>query len=301
MQHERIWQQDRQAPAESAGNVLSSIRKLISQDQARLPGEGGMAEAQPRAGAQQVLSPGDHSHAPLLLGREDLIDAVAPIIPMPVAEPAAHDIPCPHPANAPSLGIVEREGARQAPAQPPAIDPAPQPAIWPSTTAEVWFNSPEALQDRATPSSDETLLSPEEETEFAEAEAALAKMIASRPAEASRTAEKVTAPQGTLPVEKEVMAQDMRMTDMGRIEDIAALRPSARAIGLGGMTAAGGAAPNLFGEIGGVAKDATLRVLIRDAIQQELHGELGQRLSRNMCQMIRQEVEAVIREICAES
>ena len=87
--------------------------------------------------------------------------------------------------------------------------------------------------------------------------------------------------------------------EMGRIDDFTAIPRQDAMASFDDMHGQVNA-PNLFGEIGAVAKDATMRMLIRDAIQQELHGELGARLSRNMCQMIRQEVEAVIREICAE-
>ncbi|WP_230383509.1 hypothetical protein [Paracoccus shanxieyensis] len=58
--------------------------------------------------------------------------------------------------------------------------------------------------------------------------------------------------------------------------------------------------PNLFAELP-PDEDAALRALIRMAIRDELQGEMGERLSHNMRSFIRLEVEAVIRDLCAEA
>lgn len=285
MQHERIWQPDKAAPSENVGDVLSSIRRLIAQDQAKLPCGRTLLESQPCASAQ-TLTP--ELRPPFVLGRKDMV------APQPEPEPE-REAPRLHLASvsAPAVPLADQD--RMGAWRP---SPIPEwPIIHPRLDLPQVASNPVAAG-----------LSPEDETEFAEiefaeAEAALARMTAPRP---EKVAQLTTAavPDADMADFKETqMAQDMRMMDMGRIDDISAIRPIPTAEGFAFGTSARdeGSAPNLFGEIGGLAKDATLRTLIRDAIQTELHGELGARLSRNMCQMIRQEVEAVIREICAES
>ena len=48
------------------------------------------------------------------------------------------------------------------------------------------------------------------------------------------------------------------------------------------------------------AKGTHLRGMIRDAIRQELQGEIGNRLSRNLQQMIRHEIELTLRQMCEQ-
>jgi hypothetical protein len=107
----------------------------------------------------------------------------------------------------------------------------------------------------------EPALTAEEEAEFAEAEAALARMTA--PSRAAEPEPQVNAPE-----------------------------PQAQVAHLPVV--------NLFCEPSDALAEPSLRDLIRDAIQQELQGEVGLRVSRHLQQMVRAEVEAVIREICAE-
>ncbi|WP_347265676.1 hypothetical protein [Paracoccus sp. (in: a-proteobacteria)] len=47
-------------------------------------------------------------------------------------------------------------------------------------------------------------------------------------------------------------------------------------------------------------KGTHLRGMIREAIRQELQGEIGNRLSRNLQAMIRQEVELTLRQMCEQ-
>ena len=59
--------------------------------------------------------------------------------------------------------------------------------------------------------------------------------------------------------------------------------------------------PHLFARQDKDAQKGThLRGMIRDAIRQELQGEIGNRLSRNLQQMIRHEIELTLRQMCEQ-
>ncbi len=296
MQHERVWQPGRPATSENVGDVLASIRRLIAQDQARLPC--GRPAVEPAASFPgPALSQAEQMRPPFVLGRQDMIAPAADLRAAQRAAGMATGAPRLHVARPAETAIQAGAGSWQ-PASIPDWPGKPQPDA--TTLRQDDWAMPRMAPE--TDSRDPSSLTDDEEAEFAEAEAALAKMIAPRHTEVTPETQQAAAFEDMPAVEESTMAQDMRMMEMGRIDELSAIRPIPSADG--GYDAPRGAAPgmpNLFGEIGGMAKDATLRVLIRDAIQQELHGELGARLSRNMCQMIRQEVEAVIREICAES
>lgn len=293
MQHERIWPASQPAGSENAGDVLASIRRLIAQDQSRLsPVPGGA----PRSALPRSLPPEARFDPPFVLDRKDMVPGgrKAPASPLDISQlqVTTGSAPSPRPPVAPMPApMAEASTGWRAPAladwPKPAVEAAPLPP------AAVALPHETALSDAG------DQFSPEEEAEFAEAEAALARMIGPRSDAATPAPQPQAAFEDATTTEETPMAQDMRKMEMGRIDDFTAIP---RQDAMAGFDQVHGQvnAPNLFGEIGAVAKDATMRMLIRDAIQQELHGELGARLSRNMCQMIRQEVEAVIREICAE-
>lgn len=293
MQHERIWPASQPAGSENAGDVLASIRRLIAQDQSRLsPVPGGA----PRSALPRNLPPEARLDPPFVLDRKDMVPGGrhAPVSTLDMASlHRSEAAPAPRP---PIASVAPPLAEPPAPWQSAALADWPKPAV--QHTAVV-PPEPAAQPEETAASQAEDHLSPEEEAEFAEAEAALARMIGPR-AEAAAPAPQPQAASDDATTPKETpMAQDMRKMEMGRIDDFTAIPRQEAMAGFDDLRGQVNA-PNLFGEIGAVAKDATMRMLIRDAIQQELHGELGARLSRNMCQMIRQEVEAVIREICAE-
>ncbi|KRW98047.1 hypothetical protein [Paracoccus sp. MKU1] len=59
--------------------------------------------------------------------------------------------------------------------------------------------------------------------------------------------------------------------------------------------------PHLFAPQDKDAQKGThLRGMIREAIRQELQGEIGNRLSRNLQQMIRHEIELALRQMCEQ-
>ncbi|WP_374634149.1 hypothetical protein [Paracoccus sp. (in: a-proteobacteria)] len=62
-----------------------------------------------------------------------------------------------------------------------------------------------------------------------------------------------------------------------------------------------GGEPHLFApQDKGAQKGTHLRGMIREAIRQELQGEIGNRLSRNLQQMIRHEIELTLRQMCEQ-
>lgn len=118
------------------------------------------------------------------------------------------------------------------------------------------------------PVQDEPSLTPEEEAEFAEAEAALARMLAPPRAEPEPEPE---------PVPDEVLPEPVPEVAVTRLPVM-----------------------NLFAEQSGDDPEPSLRELIRQSLHEELDGELGMRVSRQLHLLVRREVEAVLREICAE-
>jgi len=113
----------------------------------------------------------------------------------------------------------------------------------------------------AEPQADEAVLSVEEEAEFAGAEAALARMLSPARQQEPEQAIGDAGPE----------AGDEAGVDEGL---------------------------NLFLETGR-ATDADLHSRVRDALRQELEGEMGASFSRNLQTLIRREVEAAIRGLSA--
>jgi len=113
----------------------------------------------------------------------------------------------------------------------------------------------------AEPQADEAVLSVEEEAEFAEAEAALARMLS---------------PARQPEPEQAIGDAGPEAGDEAGVDE-----------GL-----------NLFLETGR-ATDADLHSRVRDALRQELEGEMGASFSRNLQTLIRREVEAAIRGLSA--
>lgn len=160
-------------------------------------------------------------------------------------------------------------------ANPPAMRPGP--LSWPGAplvlarqdriAGEAGADEPLAAPleaDSIETSPDISAFSPEEEAEFAEAEAALARMLAP-----VRPIEQVVA-----------VAEDPEPLPEAEITRLPVM--------------------NLFARSEGDEAEVTLREMIRAALREELEGELGMRVSRQLHQLVRQEVEAVLREICAE-
>ncbi|SMO70751.1 hypothetical protein [Paracoccus laeviglucosivorans] len=146
-----------------------------------------------------------------------------------------------------------------------AWQPAPIPD-WPETDAAQQSADLGAVEVFPLPE-DPDLLTPEEEAEFAEAEAALARMTTSPMAQPESFAPDPIAAPDTAPLHT-------------------AEQPDALA-------------GNLFLQPD-PDDDAKLRELVRGLIRAELQGDMGERISQNIRRLIRHEVESVIREICAE-
>lgn len=255
MQHEPLRQP---LLAENAGDVLASIRRLIAQDDTGRPlpgrpfGDHPFHRA-PRPGAQDM---------PLVLGQSDLVAGDAPR-PAPAVPPAVEW----QPAIIAELPHARILGGGAAPAE---AGPAPQAAgpvtAPPAAAVAVPAGGEPGWSD----------LSPEEQAEFAEAEAVLARMTAG------------VRPPGLSP------AQTAEIVEFPLAEPVQDAAPAPAPE----PEAAATAAPNLFAPADDGEQD--LRRQVRALIRHELEGAMGERFSANLRQLIRAEVETVIRGLCAQ-
>ncbi|MGA0616514.1 hypothetical protein [Paracoccus sp. KR1-242] len=165
------------------------------------------------------------------------------------AELAVQRLPLPQTANVGDvLASIRRLIAQETP--PEAVMtklPAPSPLVL-SQTDQV---APPPFEDPA--------MSEEEAAEFAEAEAALARMLAP-PAATIAVIEEIASP---LEAPEGTQGPELR---------------------------------NMFLAPEGHADREDLRSLIRASLREEMEGEMGATFSRNLHRVIRQEIEAVIRE-----
>ncbi|MDS9466698.1 hypothetical protein RGQ15_03765 [Paracoccus sp. MBLB3053] len=120
-------------------------------------------------------------------------------------------------------------------------------------------------------------LSPEDEAELLEAEAALARMIGQSRADPAPTVDRRELSQ---------LDQGSAPPDVDRAPP--PLTPDLAEAGL----------VNLFTAAGPATLD--LRHLVREAVRHELTGDMGDILSRNLRRLVRQEIEEVVRDLCAE-
>lgn len=279
MQHDMMRPSGQPTGSDNVGDVLASIRRLIAQDEGakQLPGrpmgENPFAQQNVSAISSAISEP------PFVLAHDDLI-------PPPATEQPRQDAPRLQLASI-SMAAVQAGPALAAPAgwQPSLI------ADWPhAKVTQTAMTLSEPLQMRVATvqpgieAAVEPSLSPEEEAEFAEAEAALAKMVHVSRALSSPEPDVLAdalSPDG----DAEGFAEDITEADSALESDFGVVDAPVH---------------NLFVDPS-ADQDAALREMIRNAIREELQGETGNLLSRNMRQMIRHEVEAVIRDLCAET
>ncbi|SIQ74748.1 hypothetical protein SAMN05421641_11346 [Paracoccus thiocyanatus] len=94
--------------------------------------------------------------------------------------------------------------------------------------------------------------------------------------------------------------QQMEETMLHANASVTPINPAAEAQAAEAMARDSGE-PHLFAPQDKDAQKGThLRGMIREAIRQELQGEIGNRLSRNLQQMIRHEIELALRQMCEE-
>lgn len=222
-------------------DVLASIRRLIAQDGRQLPG---------RPLHDRPLVQTEDAAPRFVLGQDDLV------------QPS----PC---GDGVHLHLVTPDAATDVWQPTPIGD-------WPAVPVE-----PLPLElDPAHIDEPDDALTPEEEAEFAEIEAALARMTAT-PDDAT-TPQALSAPSAPLPDDPPDDASD----PVAPAQSPDPITPN--------MMAA-----NLFADPAPTT-DQALRETVRAMIRAELQGDMGARLSHNVRLMIRHEVENVIHELCAE-
>lgn len=263
MQHDMMRASGQITTSDNVGDVLASIRRLIAQDEGgkQLPGRP-LGE---NPFAPKARPTADAAAEPFVLGHDDLI--------VPQAPEVAQDAPRLHLASI-SAAAVQAGPALAAPSgwQPALIADWPHAEVTqtPMRLADALSHISVSFAAPADVSTDEPGLTPEEEAEIAEAEAILAKMIQAV----------------HVPVAEPTIVDEMPEAQLTEAEIP--------------LDKADEQAQNLFVDAAD-DQQAAFREMIRSVIRDELQGEMGDRLSRNLRQTIRREVEVVIRELCAET
>lgn len=269
MQHEMMRHPVPPPGADNVGDVLASIRRLIAQDEVgcRLPNQALNAlpgpDIAPRILAEPMLSavPGTAATVtPLVLESNDLVAAPA------IAESE----------EAPEAGTADPTSATAAEAE--------------ARFFSDWLKMP--LTAPAEP--DPVAAGPEGETqETAAAEAA-------EPSPDTGFEPVPIQPFGPFLEDSPTTTVQMEETMLHVNASVTPINPLAEAHAAAEALNRENEA-HLFAPQGkDTQKGAHLRGMIREAIRQELQGEIGTRLSRNLQQMIRNEIELTLRQMCEE-
>ncbi len=313
MQHEMMRQPAPVHGSEKVGDVLASIRRLIAQDEATPPipnqmlntlprnaaeKDEALADIAPDTGAQAMdawtqealpeLPQADTAPAeplPLVLNTSDLI---APGFPDTGAQmPAEAELaPGQQPWSVPPTTIAGTETAAE-PAPEMAPDPLPQailPAppevpLAPFPTERFDFNIDALWADL--PETDDPASGPDSpDSTGSETPVLTMDDTAPHSLNLMQTEENMLQANASVtPINSHI--------DPGILAEIEAQRD--------------GGEPHLFApQDKGAQKGTHLRGMIREAIRQELQGEIGNRLSRNLQQMIRHEIELTLRQMCEQ-
>lgn len=313
------------AQDEAAAPIPNQMLNTLPRDIAAAKDEAA-AEIAPDAGApameawpQEALpepsqaDPAPAEPLPLVLNTSDLI---APGLPDSGAEtPAEAELaPEPQPWNAPSTPIDAAETTAE-PAPEKAAEPLPEAIL----TEAIQFEpvAPEALLP-------ETILSEPPKIALAPFPTARfdfnidalwanlpdtddpAPNLASGPDGADSAGSDIPAPMPD-PTTDDTAPQSFNLmqTEENMLQANASVTPINPHIDPGILaeieTQRDGGEPHLFApQDKGAQKGTHLRGMIREAIRQELQGEIGNRLSRNLQQMIRHEIELTLRQMCEQ-
>ena len=340
MQHEMMRQPAPVQGSEKVGDVLASIRRLIAQDETPSPPipnqmlntlprgttaetDGIMADIAPEAGAladawMQEAAPDleqpDTALAeplPLVLNTSDLI---APGFPDTDAEMPVEAELAPEPA--PDMELESE----------PELGPEPWPAPLAAsddTQVEAAIETPFAMTSDPLPEAiapDEPMitLSPASPPRFEfnldalwadlpETDSPVSGLThadSAGPESPGLTTSELTMPDlttdDTAPYSLNLMQPEENMLQANA--SVTPINPNIDpAIHAEIETLRDGGEPHLFApQDKGAQKGTHLRGMIREAIRQELQGEIGNRLSRNLQQMIRHEIELTLRQMCEQ-
>lgn len=318
MQHEMMRQPAPVNGSENVGDVLASIRRLIAQDETPSPIPNQMLNTLPRGAAAAMDEatadtapeavpdigpwatdmrmqdavpdiPMAAEPLPLILNTSDLI---APDFPGEAAEmlpePDLAATPDPEPSETPPIitGDIAPEAVAETTVEmtpdplPETISPKPpEVALWSQPTPRLefnlgalWADLPETESPTSDPASTDSAGLPEPPMD----DTAPYSLNLMQPEE-----NMLHANASVTPINPNIDAQVHAHAEFDALRD--------------------GGEPHLFApQDKGAQKGTHLRGMIREAIRQELQGEIGNRLSRNLQQMIRHEIELTLRQMCEQ-
>lgn len=315
MQHEMMRHPAPPLGADNVGDVLASIRRLIAQDDAgcRIPNQAlntlPAQDIAPRIRVEPMVPVvPDTAAAPLVLDSTDLVAAAAEVeearettvapaeptnAPTAQAEPAA-EIVTGTLAGMPADAVTEPLAEPQAETVAETTEPAPAPAPVEAANSDFgdWLKLPvtgpaHSVFAAAWPQSLDTGTGTAEQTETAPALAGAA-VEPLRPFGPFREHTPTTT---NAQMEETMLHANSTVTP---INPLAEAHAAAEALNRESEQ-------HLFApQDKDTQKGTHLRGMIREAIRQELQGEIGNRLSRNLQQMIRHEIELTLRQMCEQ-
>ncbi len=313
MQHEMMRQPAPVHGSEKVGDVLASIRRLIAQDEATPPIPNQMLNTLPRNAAEKDealadIAPDTGAQAMDAWTQEALPELpqadTAPAEPLPLVLNTS-DLIAP---GFPDTGAQMPAEAELAPGQQPWSDP-PTTIAGTETAAEPAPEmAPDPLPEAILPAPPEVPLAPFPSERF---DFNIDALWADLP-ETDDPASGPDSPDST-GSETPVLTMDdtaphslnLMQTEENMLQANASVTPINSHIDPGILAEIeaqrDGGEPHLFApQDKGAQKGTHLRGMIREAIRQELQGEIGNRLSRNLQQMIRHEIELTLRQMCEQ-
>jgi hypothetical protein len=313
MQHEMMRQPAPVHGSEKVGDVLASIRRLIAQDEATPPIPNQMLNTLPRNAAEKDealadIAPDTGAQAMDAWTQEALPELpqadTAPAEPLPLVLNTS-DLIAP---GFPDTGAQMPAEAELAPGQQPWSVP-PTTIAGTETAAEPAPEmAPDPLPEAILPAPPEVPLAPFPSERF---DFNIDALWADLP-ETDDPASGPDSPDST-GSETPVLTMDdtaphslnLMQTEENMLQANASVTPINSHIDPGILAEIeaqrDGGEPHLFApQDKGAQKGTHLRGMIREAIRQELQGEIGNRLSRNLQQMIRHEIELTLRQMCEQ-